>query len=252
MTVPTADPFWVTAMLDSPPETADASEAFWPAITGTRRSGRRGPVDEFATLLPDEGDAFLKVQRVLQSAPGGLHLDLHTNDVRGLAERAERLGATTSYHVLGYVVCGSPHGMTFCLVGHPARRRPPAQEWPSGRSLVDQVCLDIPPAGYDEECDFWAALTGWERIDGGSSEFDRLVRPDDVPLAFLLQRLDAPGPSQQTVTGHLDLSCDDREAETDRHVALGAELVRRTEGWTVLADPAGRRYCVTGRRPGDV
>src|SRR5689334_4679415 len=116
MTASTADPSWVTAMLDGPPETADASEAFWTAVTGTRLSRRRGRADEFVTLLPDDGDGFLKAQRVLQSSPGGLHLDLHTNDVRGLAERAERLGATTSYHVLGYVVCGSPHGMTFCLV----------------------------------------------------------------------------------------------------------------------------------------
>src|SRR6478672_10188247 len=99
MTARTADPFWVTAMLDSPPETADASEAFWSAVSGTRLSRRRGQADEFGTLLPDEGDAFLKVQRVVQSSPGGLHLDLHTHDVRALAERAERLGATTSYHV---------------------------------------------------------------------------------------------------------------------------------------------------------
>ncbi|NUR06478.1 MAG: VOC family protein [Nocardioidaceae bacterium] len=244
---------WVTAFLDSPPETADAAEAFWLDVTGTRLSAGRGERSEFASLLPDDGDPYVKVQRVVQSAPGGLHLDLHTDDVRALAERAEGLGATTSYHVLGYVVCGSPNGMSFCLVGHPGRRRPPPQRWADGnRSVVDQVCLDIPPDVYDAECAFWAALTGWDRVDGGASEFDRLVRPADVPLAFLLQRLDAPGPAQQTVTGHLDLAADDREAETDRHVALGARALRRTPGWTVLADPAGRIYCITGRRPGDV
>jgi hypothetical protein len=247
-----ADVTWVTAMLDSPPETTDAAETFWLAVTGTRLSPRRGPRAEFATLLPSQGDPYLKVQQVVQSLPGGMHLDLHTGDVRGLADRAEKLGATTSHHVLGYVVCGSPHGMTFCLVGHPGRRRPPPHPWPGGRSIVDQVCLDIPPDVYDAECAFWAELTGWQHVDDVSPEFRRLVRPDGIPLAFLLQRLDAPGPSQQTVSAHLDLACDDQEAETARHVALGADVIRRTTGWTVLTDPAGRRYCLTGRRPGDV
>lgn len=243
---------WVTAMLDSPPETAEAAEQFWCGVTGSRLSSSRGPRLEFATMLPDDGDAFLKVQRVVQSSPGGLHLDLSTDDVRGLAARAESLGATTSYHVLGYVVCGSPHGMSFCIVGHAGHRRPGPVEWPGGRSIVDQVCLDIPPEAYDDECEFWAELTGWRRYDEGGSEFDRLERPDGIPLAFLLQRLDRPGPAQQTVTGHLDLACDDRDAETARHEALGAEVLRRTTGWTVLRDPAGRSYCITGRRPGDV
>ena len=245
----TASVGWVTAMLDSPPETARSSEEFWAAVTGTRLSARRGDRAEFATLLPADGDPFLKVQEVVQSLPGALHLDIHTDDVRGLAERAEQLGASTSYHVYGYVLCGSPGGMTFCIMGHPGRRRPPAYVWSGGRSIVDQVCLDIAPRLYDAECDFWSRLTGWERYDGGSDEFDRLRRPDGIPLAFLLQRLDD---EQATVTAHLDLACDDRDAEAQRQEQLGALLVRRTPGWTVMQDPAGRTYCNTGRAPGAV
>jgi hypothetical protein len=48
---------------------------------------------------------------------------------------------------------------------------------------------------------------------------------------------------------HLDLACDDAPAEVTRHVGLGAAVVRVTEQWTTLRDPAGREYCVTGRRP---
>ncbi len=233
-------------MLDSPPETARASEEFWLAVTATRLSPRRGPREEFATLVPVDGDPYLKVQRVIQSVPGALHLDLHTEDVRGLADRVDELGGSTSHHVLGYVICGSPGGFTFCLVGHPGRRRPPPGEWPGGRSMVDQVCLDIPPRHYADECAFWAALTGWEWADTGYAEFRRLVRPDGLSLRFLLQRLDD---EQQTVTAHLDLACDDPHAETARHVALGAETVRRYHEWTVLRDPAGRIYCNTDRAP---
>ena len=243
----TATVSWVSAVLDSPPETAAASEVFWAALTGSTLSMRRGARAEFATLQPDRGDPHLLVQEVGQSVPGALHLDLHTDDVPGLADRAEELGASANWHEQGFVVCGSPGGLTFCVVGHPAARRPPPQQWPGGASIVDQVCLDIPPSRYDEERAFWSALTGWRLVDAG--DFERLVRPPGVPLAFLLQRLDD---EQSTVTAHLDLACDDRDAETARHRALGAAVVRRTDGWTVMRDPAGRVYCNTGRKPGAV
>lgn len=236
---------WVTAFLDAPPETTAASEAFWAAVTGQVVSARRGRRDEFATLLPDDGDPFLKVQRTGQSTPGLMHLDLHTDDIDGLAMRAEMLGASASYLEAGYVVLGSPGGMTFCIVGHAGGRRPSPQQWPGGRSLVDQVCIDIPPSRWDGEREFWAGLTGWGEQQVASPEFHRLKRPHGMPLGFLLQRLDD---EQSVVTAHLDLGSDDADAEAARHVALGAREVRRADGWITLLDPVGRSYCVT-RRP---
>jgi predicted enzyme related to lactoylglutathione lyase len=240
---------WVTAFIDTAEDRADDAEVFWSRVSGQRVSQRRGARDEFASLLPAEGDPYLKVQRVGQSPPGGLHLDLHSDDVRGLAARAEDLGASASYLDAGYVVCGSPGGMTFCVVGHPASRPAAPSTWPGGRSMVDQVCLDIPPSRFDEECSFWEALTGWE-LSGfaDDSEFRRLAWPDDIPVRFLLQRLDD---EQSVVTAHLDLSSDDADAEAERHAALGASVVRRTEGWITLTDPTGRSYCVTRRTPRD-
>ena len=134
-------------------------------------------------------------------------------------------------------------------MGHPARRLPAPADWPGGRSIVDQVCLDIPPHVYDDEVAFWRALTGWDLVDSQAPELERLRRPEGLPLAVILQRLDE---EQSTTTAHLDLSADDREAETGRHVSLGAVVVDVRPGWTVLRDPAGRAYCITGRRPGDV
>ncbi len=238
---------WVTAFLDAPPESTAASEAFWAAATGQVVSARRGRRDEFATLLPDDGDPFLKLQQTRQSTPGGMHLDLHTDDVDGLSMRAEMLGASASYLDEGYVVCGSPGGMTFCIVGHAGGRRPSPQPWPGGRSLVDQVCIDIPPSRWESEPEFWAGLTGWAEREGSLPEFHVLERPDGMPLRFLLQRLDD---EQSVVTAHLDLSSDDVDAEVERHVALGATVVRRHQHWTSLRDPAGRGYCVTSRKPG--
>lgn len=238
---------WVTAFLDTARESAEVAETFWSRITGYHLSPSRGERDEFATLLPSSGDAHLKVQRVVQTPPGGLHVDLHTDDVRGLAHRAEDLGASASYLDLGYVVCGSPGGMTFCVVGHPGAVRTGPATWPGGRSMVDEVCLDVPPSRWDEETAFWAGLTGWT-VTGVDTfaEYRRLAAPDGLALGLLLQRLDD---EQPVVTGHLDLACDDMTAEAARHVALGAREVRRTGRWITLEDPAGRPYCVTRRTP---
>jgi hypothetical protein len=234
---------WVTAFLDTAHEHAEQVESFWSRVTGHPLSPRRGARGEFASLLPPDGDPHLKVQRVVQSAPGGLHLDLHTDDVRSLAARAEDLGARVSHVAAGYAVCGSPGGMTFCVVGHPASRPAAPVRWPGGRSAVDQVCLDIPPSRWEPECRFWASLTGWELVDQDpSDEFRRLRRPPGLAIQLLLQRLDD---EHAVVTAHLDLGADDYLAETGRHLVLGASEVRRTPHWVTLRDPSGRLYCVT-------
>lgn len=142
------------------------------------------------------------------------------------------------------MVVGSPGGLTFCIVNHSARRRPGPVSWREGRSLVDQVCLDIPPSRFDTEVAFWRDLTGWQVQDADGSEFSRLARGDGLPLQLLLQRL---VDEQPAVSAHLDLACDDRDAEVARHRDLGASFVRRTGGWTTLRDPSGREYCVTDR-----
>ena len=238
---------WLTAFIDTAGESADESETFWSRITGYRLSAPRGERDEFASLLPPSGDPHLAVQRVVQSAPGGLHVDLHTDDVERLAAHAESLGGSASYLDAGYVVCGSSGGMTFCIVRHPGGRRAPAASWPGGRSAVDQVCLDIPPRHWDDECSFWAGLTGWELTDEHpDDEFRRIDPPPELPIRLLLQRLDD---EQSVVTGHLDLASDDTTAEVARHVALGARVVHDGRGWTTMADPTGRVYCVTRRVP---
>jgi hypothetical protein len=236
---------WVSAFLDLPAGSFGPATRFWSEVTGYSMSEPRGERREFATLLPPDGDDFLRVQRV-QDGPGGIHLDLHVTDPRSAADAAVTLGATEVAD-RGYVVLHSPGGFTFCFVSHPASVRPGPRVGEDGLgSLVDQVCLDIPSGRYDEECAFWAALTGWEHHDVAGPEFTRLREPADQPLRFLLQRLDD---SSGTVRAHLDLAADDRAAEVRRHAGLGARLEAEGRGWTVLRDPAGAAYCVTDRDP---
>lgn len=218
---------WLTAFLDLPADEFDEAVGFWQAVTGYSLSAYRGGREEFATLLPPSGDAYLRVQQV-ETGSAGVHLDVHTPDQE-------------------FDVRRSPGGLPYCLVTGRESDRPAPATWPDGnRSMVDQVCLDIPPEVYEGECEFWAALTGWELVDTGTSEFRRLRRPPGQPLNILLQRLDSPGGS---VRAHLDLSADDREAEIRRHLDLGAAVERVHDGWTVMRPPAGPVYCITGRRP---
>jgi hypothetical protein len=220
-------PTWLTAFLDLTAEELDEATTFWRGVTGYDLSETRGETGEFATLLPPTGDAFLRVQRV-DHGPSGVHLDLHAPGQP-------------------FEVRRSPGGLAYCLVPGSESDRPAPATWPGeNRSLVDQVCLDVPPEIYDDECAFWADTLGWELFDGGRPEFRRLRTPAGQPLNILLQRLDSPGGQ---VRAHLDLATDDREAEVRRHEELGATVVAVHSGWTVMQPPAGPVYCVTGRVP---
>ena len=243
----TTTPFWVSAFLDLPRDGFDRGVAYWQAVTGFGLSERRGADGEFATLVPPDGDDYLRVQSRADGGPR-VHLDLHVDQPAVAAEAAVEAGAhVVVRHELGYVVLRSPGGFEFCFVRHEAATRPRPATWPDGtRSQVDQVCLDIPPAAYDAEVAFWQTITGWDLERGVAREFDRLQPPDEQPLRWLLQRLDDPA---RQVTAHLDLSAADRDAEVARHVGLGATPGPRHDWWTVLTDPVGTTYCVTRRVP---
>jgi hypothetical protein len=239
---------WLTAFLDLPASSAGPATDFWLAVTGSTLSSRRGDRGEFATLLPADGDAYLRVQTVV-GGPGGCHLDLHVDDLDTGAMRALGLGATIESTEPGLIVLRSPGGLPWCLAGHRGEsRRPAPVGWSGHRSLVDQVCLDIAPSRYDDEAEFWTRLTGWERRAGSRPEFEYLVRPDGMPLRLLLQRLDRD-PAGAGCRAHLDLASDDVAAEVGRHTELGAVVVHRMPDWVTLIDPAGRAYCVTRRSP---
>ena len=82
------------------------------------------------------------------------------------------------------------------------------------------------------------------------SAADRELRMVGLTLlhrrGYFVQRLDEP---LGEVRAHLDLAASDVGAETARHEALGARVVATFDEWTVLTDPTGAAYCITGRMP---
>jgi hypothetical protein len=241
---------WLTAFLDRPAGSFDAATRFWLQVSGTTLSATRGPHDQFATLIPDDGDAFLRVQRVVDG-PGGCHLDVHVDDIPEAAMRAVGLGATKHEELDDVSILRSPAGLAFCIVRHhgeSTRPRPHALRDTESRTAIDQLCVDIAPDAYERECGFWEAFTGWERRPARLPEFSYLERPEHIPLRLLLQRLD-DADHPHTAGTHLDLACENRDVAVIRHVALGARVETRHEYWTTMTDPSGLPYCLTRRNP---
>jgi predicted enzyme related to lactoylglutathione lyase len=241
---------WLTGFLDlpaTPPGAYERAARFWEAVTGWTFSAPRGRSGEFQTLLPTGGDPFIRAQRT-GGTGWACHLDFHVDDVGAASEVAGELGACLPL-AGGSLGLSSPGGLAFCFVSdHGERERPPPSAWPGGAtSLIDQLCIDIPAPAFEDECAFWAALTGWDLRQGSRSEFRYLLRPPAMPLRLLLQRLDDD--RHQGASAHFDLACDDVTAEVGRHSELGATVVREMPNWTALVGPFGVSYCVTRRNP---
>ncbi|MEU9139843.1 VOC family protein [Streptomyces sp. NPDC048404] len=237
---------WTHVFVDRPAAELGRALGFWTAVTGTTLSEPRGDQGEFVTLLPGEGDACVKAQSVGDGA-GGAHLDLSVEDVPALVEWALRLGAAVVADHDGWAVLRSPGGQLFCAVPwNGESERPPVTEGPDGAtSRLDQMCIDLAPGVYEAETEFWSELTGWESLPGALPGFHLIRPPAGLPLRVLLQRLGTGRPT----SAHLDLACSDVDAVRAHHEALGATAVGRGARWTVMRDPVGGTYCLTGRDP---
>ncbi len=243
--MPPVDILWTSLFIDMAADCFDAGVAFWSKALGYEMSALRGDRDEFATLIPPDGDPYLRVQRTADGT-SGIHLDLHVSSPQASAATAEALGAELVADV-GYVVMRSPTGLAFCFVKHHGEARVPS---PLGTppNRADQLCIDIAPDDYERECIFWADLTGWEPAQSGLSEFRSLRRPTGQPVRFLLQRLDDPLAENQP-HAHLDIACGEHMADVaPQHIALGAKSHGATKVWIPMSDPSGLSYCLTPRR----
>ena len=237
---------WLAAFLDFPAEDYATGVAFWSQVTGHTVSASRGRDGEFASLVPPDGDVYLKVQRI-GGGRAGVHVDLTVADPRTAANEAVALGATELADE-GHVVLRSPGGLVFCLVPGAQHQRATPMRWSGGHlSSVYQVCLDLPAAQYDVEASFWLDMFGAQReVLRARPEFAWVRHPRQLALDVLLQATDE---AAGEVRAHLDLGSTDRAAEVIRHLELGASELGKEEFWTVMRDPVGLIYCITDRNP---
>ena len=115
---------WVTGFLDFPASVFEAGWHFWLGVTGYTLSPPRGPRADFATLVPGEGDAYLR-------ALGGV-----------VGDRVTRLGFAIVCVHEGAV---GPAALPRARVGV---QGPAHDQAATGDGLdAEQVAVDLRPAG---------------------------------------------------------------------------------------------------------
>ena len=96
---------------------------------------------------------------------------------------------------------------------------------------------------------FWASVLDWTIFYESATEV--VITKDDKTFPGLVF---VPVPESKTIKNrlHLDFRPDDRDAEVERLLGLGAVRVDIGQGeqsWVVLADPEGNEFCVLSSRP---
>jgi predicted enzyme related to lactoylglutathione lyase len=95
---------------------------------------------------------------------------------------------------------------------------------------------------------WWQEALGWVVVNDDPEAYEIRPAPDQLPgLLFL------PVPEAKTIKNrlHLDFRPEDRDAEVDRFLSLGATRADIGQGevsWVVLADPEGNEFCILSSR----
>jgi hypothetical protein len=96
---------------------------------------------------------------------------------------------------------------------------------------------------------FWSEAAGYEIRADYDGWYVVLGPPGGEGLRLGLQRVPEDKVTKNRV--HIDWSTEDRAAEVQRLVGLGATVVAEHVmpefAWTVMTDPVGNEFCVSGR-----
>ncbi|MEM9513988.1 MAG: VOC family protein [Actinomycetota bacterium] len=241
---------WLTAFIDRRAEAVESAAGFWSTVTDSTLSPWRGADHEFATFQPVDGDAHLRLQR-LADGVNGVHLDLHVDDVRTASAHAIACGARRVPNPSGVATMRSPGGLAFCIVTHRGE-----SVFSAGRRIgdvdfvADQLCIDVPAAHWPVERQFWERLTRWRFARSAAYPELGWLAPDwpadRRALRLIMQRT---GTEASSVGCHVDIAASDVPAVVSHLASIGATEVAALEGWTVMRDPGGVEFCVTGRDP---
>lgn len=95
---------------------------------------------------------------------------------------------------------------------------------------------------------WWRDALGWVVVNDDPGAFEIRPTADRLPgLLFVA----ATEPKTKKNRLHFDFRPDDRDAEVERLLALGAtrlDIGQGEQSWIVLGDPEGNEFCVLGSR----
>ncbi|MDA8439923.1 MAG: hypothetical protein M0Z51_13825 [Propionibacterium sp.] len=232
---------WVNLVIDVPTDYLPESTRFWSTVTRSTPTARPDGTDAVITLTPGSGSPWLRLSGVDAENPT-VHLELVTDDPGTASTHARSLGARETGSSRGRRSMLSPAGVRFTLTDEG-----PEDAGVQDRNLdvlVDQACLDVPSALFEDEVAFWSEFTGWPVTSSRYPDFRALERPESIPVRVTFQRVGNP-----TAGVHPDLSCRRSMLTQREHEELGAVFDERRPRWSVMVAPSGLRYCVTDRDP---
>ena len=91
---------------------------------------------------------------------------------------------------------------------------------------------------------WWLEALGWVVVNDDPGEFEIRPSADRLPGLLFVHTADLKTTKNRL---HLDFRPDDRDAEVDRLLELGATRADIGQGartWVVLRDPEGNEFCV--------
>jgi predicted enzyme related to lactoylglutathione lyase len=218
---------------------------FWSGVLGWAPEAADGDA-AYPTLLPPDDTGFrlrfLPTDRPKRH-PSWMHFDLTSatlRDQEATVARALALGGR--HHDVGqlpeeeHVVLADPEGNEFCVIE-------PGNDFLADCGFIGALSSE----GTREVGYFWSAALGWP-LCWDQDEETAVRSPAGGP------KLTFGGPPIAPKHGrnrwHFDLAPgpgDDRDAEVERLVGLGATRLPDRDGVVELTDPDGNEFCVLGR-----
>jgi hypothetical protein len=110
------------------------------------------------------------------------------------------------------------------------------------RSRISTFVIDCRVDDIDAAAEFWSEALG--RAVKPTRDFPsyrHLAGPDDQPT-LVVQKV------EHDSRIHLDIECDDLEAEVVRLEKLGASRLRFHKRWWLMQAPTGHVFCVVDRK----
>jgi hypothetical protein len=95
--------------------------------------------------------------------------------------------------------------------------------------------------------EFWGTALGY-KVENVNENFAMATHPEGTPPMLLFIKVPEPRTVKNRV--HVDMAADNREAEIERLIGMGAtrgdthEMPEYGIKWTVLQDPEGNELCV--------
>ena len=220
---------------------------FWSCVLGWEMTDDRA---DDVTLLPSDDTGF-QIRFVATDEPKSgqnrMHFDLTSRSLEDQQQTVARSLDHGARHIdigqrpeEGHVVLADPEGNEFCVIE-------PGNRFLADCGFIGAVSCD----GSQEVGYFWSEALGWPLVWDQDQE-TAIRSPHGGP------KITWGGPPLMPRTGrnrmHFDLAPpadDDRQAEVDRLVALGAtraDVAPGDVGAVAMADPDGNEFCLLTRR----